>query len=266
MWYPKTLPMIRRGNAGSHLEIEKSVGLTSSFAEMHTTVDFISTDPQEPIVLVREAVHDIAVDLVGSLNQEDPAFYQDNHMLITDTSFDPVVHKKCGEIEVPRNSQIEDDCNAAVRVAACECYKLGNKQLGQILENSSKRKYWDGPALMIYGEQGGMSAHTDNAELDPTTLLPSRDGFLVTTNLGLTCHFSFETRKGHRATVAVPSGSVLIFDAVLTRHAIHTIVPGTCPIKLAERCPALVRNRVSLICRQSLAVRQDTTNIKTRAS
>jgi alkylated DNA repair dioxygenase AlkB len=232
---------------------------------MYATVDFISTDPHEPIVLVRDAVHETAVDLVGSLNQEDPAFYQDNHVLIADTGFDPVVYKKCGEIKVPRNSQIKDDCNAATMIAACECYKLGNERLGQILEESSKRKYWDGPALMIYGEQGGMSAHTDNAELDPATLLPSHDGFLVTTNLGLTCHFSFETRKGHRATVAVPSGSVLIFDAVLTRHAIHTIVPGTCPIKLARRCPALVRNRVSLICRQSLAVRQGTTNIETHA-
>ena len=104
---------------------------------MHTTVDFISTDPHEPIVLVREAVHEIAVDLVGSLNQEDPSFYQDNHMLITDTSFDPVVYKKCCEIKVPRNSQIKDDCNAATMIAARECYKLGNKQLGQILKNST---------------------------------------------------------------------------------------------------------------------------------
>jgi hypothetical protein len=89
-------------------------------------------------------------------------------------------------------------------------------------------------------------------EVDSETGLPTRDGFLVTTNLGLTCHFNFETRKGHKSTISVPSGSILIFDEILTKHAIHSIIPDSCPKYLIKKYPSLSRNRLSIICRQSL--------------
>ena len=216
------------------------------------TVDIISADLEEPIILVKGFRTSTAVDIVKGTDPTHPSYNETNHINILDPSFEPPVYKRCAEVQVPHNANMPLECNSALRAAARSCYDLGHASLARLLEKSTKRKYWDGPSVMVYGVNGEMSGHRDKADLDLSTSLPRHDGFLVTTNLGLTCHFTFRTRPGHTCTVAVPSGSVLIFDAVLTEHAIHTVVPDTCPSVLAGLCPQLASNRISVICRQSL--------------
>lgn len=217
-----------------------------------TTVDIISSDPQEPIIIVKGSNIDVALSMMKNINTEDPSFNQENHMLVIDNSFSPTVYKKCGDIDVENNSKIKDSCDQAICIAARFCHSYGNEELGKVLNESIGRKYWKGPSIIVYGDGGGMSVHNDRGEVDSETGLPTRDGFLVTTNLGLTCHFNFETRKGHKSTISVPSGSILIFDEILTKHAIHSIIPDSCPKYLIKKYPSLSRNRLSIICRQSL--------------
>ena len=215
------------------------------------TTDFISTDPTEPIILIRDFPVGAVLGAVEGLFDH-AAFNPDSHVHVRDESFLPPVNKKCSDISTGGSPILQGAASEAVKYASVASFFAGHGELAEFLRDSSERELWAGPALMVYGEEGFMSAHRDKAKVDEETGRPLYDGLLIGINIGLACYFSFKTTRGHESTLVVPSGSVVIFDAVLTEHAIH-VIPGSCPPDLAQKYPTLAKYRLSIISRQSLS-------------
>jgi len=216
------------------------------------TTDFISTDQDEPIILLRNFPLDKVLEEIKFLFGH-KSFSPSSHGHVRDESFIPPVMKKCSDISTGELPVLQELAVSSVINAAVTAHHAGHNKLSEFLSNSTKRKLWKGPSIMVYGEDGFMSAHRDKADVHKVTGRPLNDGLLIGINVGLSCYFYFKTRSGHKSTIIVPSGSVVIFDAVLTEHAIK-IIPNSCPEELSQKYPILSRYRLSIISRQSLNV------------
>jgi hypothetical protein len=201
-----------------------------------STVEIISNDISEPIILIR----DYPVDEFSNILKNKTLFEED-HKTRYDYSYEPTVKKQCVNIKVQNTPNLSTN---AILLAAQHC----DQQMANFLTMASKRKYWGEPSIMVYNDTGYMTRHKDRAPVNEETGRPLNDGLLISANLGLSCIFSFRKNNGDVYEVIVPHGSILIFDAVMTEHAVK-VIPNSFE---STEYPLLEKFRLSVISRQAL--------------
>ena len=201
-----------------------------------STVEIISNDISEPIILIR----DYPVDEFSNILKNKTLFEED-HKTRYDYSYEPTVKKQCVNIKVPNTPNLSTD---AILLASHHC----DQQMANFLAMASKRKYWGEPSIMIYNDTGYMTRHKDRAPVNEETGRPLNDGLLISANLGLSCIFSFLKTNGDVYEAIVPHGSILIFDAVMTEHSVK-VIPNSFE---STEYPLLEKFRLSIISRQAL--------------
>jgi len=200
-----------------------------------STVEIISNDISEPIILIRDYP---VQEMSGILNKN---LFSGEHKTQYDYSYEPTVKKQCKNIQSKNIPNLSTD---AILFASQNC----DKEMSNFLTMASKRKYWGEPSIMIYNETGFMTRHKDRAPVNEETGRPLNDGLLISVNLGLSCLFSFRKSNGEIFTTIIPHGSVLIFDAVMTEHAVK-VIPNSYE---STEFHLLEKFRLSIISRQSL--------------
>ena len=199
-----------------------------------STVEIISNDISEPIILIR----DYPVDKISSILNKN--LFSGEHKTQYDYSYEPTVKKQCKNIQTPNIPNLSTD---AIIFASQNC----DQDMSNFLTMASKRKYWSSPSMMVYNKTGFMTRHKDRAPVSEDGR-PLNDGLLISVNLGLSCIFSFRNSNNDFFETIIPHGSVLIFDAVMTEHSVK-VIPSS--YKLKEN--SILKNfRLSVISRQAL--------------
>ena len=211
-------------------------------------IEVISSDKEEPIILIRGFHSPRTLSEIQSLVNSS-MFESDSHVTVRDESFNPAVIKHCTSIETLIPS-IQEEARRALNIVTKECLGSKYNDLGLRLQCYKERRFWGGPGILAYRPDGFMTSHRDKAKIDNNTGLPMDDGLLITMNLGLTCSMYLETRRHRKYGLSIPSGSVIIFDPVLTQHSICGVLPGSCPEELGNNYPFLREHRLAIISRQ----------------